>query len=196
MARDPNSGLKPEMVSKINAVTLRFSSRSCNGASTRYSACEPALVSDRGRLSGGSAERLKLRAFQRSAWPDVSPLMPLSKTLRRSTHRFVPICSRTCGVPTGRNAALLLAFVFSWVGLGTNRAKRHGLCWGIVSFASSDISGRLWRAYIIWRTARPPSVMSQPPLARPMSFCEKMSRFGTRSPSLLVRSNPDRWSPD
>lgn len=32
MARDPNSGLKSEMVSKINAVTLRFSSRSCNRA--------------------------------------------------------------------------------------------------------------------------------------------------------------------
>lgn len=33
MARDPHSGLKTEMVSTINVVNLRFSSRSCNEAS-------------------------------------------------------------------------------------------------------------------------------------------------------------------
>lgn len=195
MARDPNSGLKSEMVSKINAVTLRFSSRSCNGASTRYSACEPALVSHRGRLSGGaSAERLKLGEFQRSAWPNVSPLVPLSKTLRRSTHRFVlrpVVCLRA----EMRRCGLRSCFR----GLASARTEQSAMGSvgpGIVSFTSSDISDRRWRAYIIWRTARPLSVMSQPPLARLMSFCEKMSRLGTRSPGLLVRSNPDRWSPD
>lgn len=84
-------------------------------------------------------------------------------------------------------------------GLASARTEQSGIGSvgpGIVSFTSSEISDRRWRASIIWRTARPPSVMSQPPLARSMSFCEKMSRFGTRSPSLLVRSNPDRWSPD
>lgn len=53
-------------------------------------------------------------------------------------------------------------------------------------------SARTGLASITSRMVRPLSVMRQPPLIRPMSFCEKMSRLGTRAANLLVRSAQSR----